>query len=105
MIEGIHKLILEDRIGKADFTLSQDQEEAFGIFYHFMRSVDLRATYLLTGSAGTGKTFLIQLLTRYVRKLGYKVVLLAPTGRAAKVITRRTQRSAFTIHHHIYSPR
>ncbi|MEL6133889.1 MAG: AAA family ATPase [Bacteroidota bacterium] len=101
----MHHQIIEDLVGRADFTLSKDQEEALGIFIHFMRSDELRATYLLTGSAGTGKTFLIQLFTRYVKKLGYKVVLLAPTGRAAKVITRRTQRAAFTIHHHIYSPR
>lgn len=73
-------------------------------FLHFLDSNLERAAYLLTGSAGTGKTFLINLFTKILKRHGYKVILLAPTGRAAKVITRRTRRHAFTIHHHIYSP-
>jgi len=95
--------MLLDLLGD-DLTLSPDQEEALARFLLFEKSDETRSTYLLTGSAGTGKTFLIGVFSRYLRKMGYKVVLLAPTGRAAKVITRRTQRLAFTVHHHIYSP-
>lgn len=96
--------ILDDLLGRESVTLSPDQDDALGTFLAFVRSDELRNTFLLTGSAGTGKTFLIRFFTQYLRKVGYKVILLAPTGRAAKVITRRTQRPAYTIHHHIYSP-
>ncbi len=73
-------------------------------FFRFLRSEEERSTFLLTGSAGTGKTFMINLVNQILLKEGYQVILLAPTGRAAKVITKRTHRLAFTIHHHIYSP-
>lgn len=84
--------------------LTDDQQDAMREFHHFLEADVPRSTYLLTGSAGTGKTFLINLFTRHLRKKGFEVILLAPTGRAAKVITRRTRRLAFTVHHHIYSP-
>lgn len=84
--------------------LTDDQQEAMRVFSHFLNADVPRSTYLLTGSAGTGKTFLINLFTRQLRKRGYEVILLAPTGRAAKVITKRTRRLAFTVHHHIFSP-
>ncbi|GAB4420998.1 MAG: AAA family ATPase [Bacteroidia bacterium] len=96
--------MLQELSGHADIVLSEDQEEAMRAFLQFLRSGEDRSTYLLTGSAGTGKTFLIGLFTRILTRSGYKVILLAPTGRAAKVITRRTKRLAYTIHHHIYSP-
>ncbi|MEO1450994.1 MAG: AAA family ATPase [Bacteroidota bacterium] len=89
---------------KEEIQLTDDQEKALGTFLDFLRSYDDRSTLLLTGSAGTGKTFLINIFSRHLRKLGYKVILLAPTGRAAKVITQRSNRLAYTIHHHIYSP-
>ncbi|MDP5170196.1 MAG: AAA family ATPase [Bacteroidia bacterium] len=84
--------------------LTDDQRAALGEFDEFIRAGVPRSAFLLTGSAGTGKTFLINILSRELKRKGYDVVLLAPTGRAAKVITRRTKRLAFTIHHHIYSP-
>lgn len=97
--------ILQDLLGKSDITLSSDQTEALEAFVRFEKQHAERPAFMLTGSAGTGKTFMIGLFTELLRKSGYKVVLLAPTGRAAKVITRRTRRLAYTIHHHIYSPR
>ena len=102
MSNDLLKQILADLLGDADITLTPDQEEALHQFSDFSRTNENRATYLLTGSAGTGKTFMINIFTQLLRKSGYKVVLLAPTGRAAKVITRRTRRPAYTIHHHIY---
>jgi len=104
VMDDLRKQILEDLLGEANINLSEDQYDAVREFVRFMDSDDFRATFLLTGSAGTGKTFLIRLFARMLRKSGYKVILLAPTGRAAKVITRRTRRPAYTIHHHIYSP-
>ncbi|MEM7370892.1 MAG: AAA family ATPase [Bacteroidota bacterium] len=100
----LRQQLIQDLLGRENIVLSEDQEEALKTFSYFMDAEEERATFLLTGSAGTGKTFLINLLTLMLRRSGYKVVLLAPTGRAAKVITRSTKRLAFTIHHHIYSP-
>ena len=88
---------LLNQLGAEGFTLTDEQEKALGTFMDFAKSRDMRSTYLLTGSAGTGKTFLIKLFTNLLRQQGYKVVLLAPTGRAAKVVTRRT--GAYRLHH------
>ncbi|MEM7659498.1 MAG: AAA family ATPase, partial [Bacteroidota bacterium] len=96
--------MLQDILGQQNVRLSVDQEEALGLFMRFIREEEYRSAFLLTGSAGTGKTFLISIFTKLLRKSGYKVILLAPTGRAAKVISRSAKRAAFTIHHHIYSP-
>ncbi|MEZ4773628.1 MAG: AAA family ATPase [Bacteroidia bacterium] len=96
--------LLKDLLGKDDITLTEDQDDALHVFIDFLRSKQAFSAYLLTGSAGTGKTFLISLFTQILRKSGFKVILLAPTGRAAKVISKRTKRLAYTIHHHIYSP-
>lgn len=100
--DDLKAFILNELLEEGDITLTDEQETALGVFMDFYKSEDMRSTYLLTGSAGTGKTFLIRLFTKMLRRQGYKVVLLAPTGRAAKVVTRRTGRTAFTIHHHIY---
>jgi exodeoxyribonuclease V len=103
-MDELRTRMLDDLIGAEGITLSTDQDQALTSFMAFEKSEESRSTYLLTGSAGTGKTFLIGLFRRYLKKLGYKVILLAPTGRAAKVISRRTQKVAYTIHHHIYNP-
>ena len=61
-----------------------------------------RDCFLLKGYAGTGKTTLISTLIKVLPKFGYKSVLLAPTGRAAKVMTNYSKRMAQTIHRKIY---
>ncbi|MCY7352018.1 MAG: AAA family ATPase [Cytophagaceae bacterium] len=58
--------------------------------------------FLLKGYAGTGKTTLISALIKVLSKFGYKAVLLAPTGRAAKVMATYSKKKAFTIHKKIY---
>ena len=95
--------IVEDILNASDARLTNDQEDALQAFWDLLHSTLDRRTLLLTGSAGTGKTFMINLFTKILKKSGYKVILLAPTGRAAKVISRRTKSAAFTIHHHIYN--
>lgn len=97
--------MFRDLLGRDDIVLTDGQEFALTQFLDFEKSYFPRSTFLLTGSAGTGKTFLINLFTQILRRLGYKVILLAPTGRAAKVVTKRTKKLAYTIHHHIYSPK
>lgn len=58
--------------------------------------------FLLKGYAGTGKTSLVGALVRTMKMLKQRVVLLAPTGRAAKVMGGYADTSAGTIHRHIY---
>jgi exodeoxyribonuclease-5 len=58
--------------------------------------------FLLKGYAGTGKTTLISALVKVLPRVKLKSVLLAPTGRAAKVISNYSGRKAFTIHKRIY---
>ena len=61
--------------------------------------------FLLKGYAGTGKSTLIGHLVQHLQKFSFKSILIAPTGRAAKVISNYSNRSAFTIHKQIYYPK
>ena len=61
--------------------------------------------FLLRGYAGTGKTTTISTVVKNLWKAGKKSVMLAPTGRAAKVISNYAGKSAFTIHKKIYHPK
>ena len=84
-------------------TLKQDvvlQKLAF-----FVLESNKDALFLLKGYAGTGKTTLIGSLVKNLWKAKLKSVLLAPTGRAAKVISNYSGRQAHTIHKNIYYPK
>ncbi len=59
--------------------------------------------FILKGYAGTGKTYLIGQLAKELAAQNREVVLLAPTGRAARVLSRKTGCRASTIHRHIYN--
>ncbi|HLL94807.1 MAG TPA: AAA family ATPase [Spirosoma sp.] len=61
-----------------------------------------RDCFLLRGYAGTGKTTLVGTLIKVLPRFGYKSVLLAPTGRAAKVMSNYAKKPAQTIHRKIY---
>ncbi|QLE02966.1 AAA family ATPase [Galbibacter sp. BG1] len=71
----------------------------------FIFSEEKNELFLLKGFAGTGKTTIIGSLVTNLWKTLKKSVLLAPTGRAAKVITNYSGTTAHTIHKHIYFPR
>ncbi len=60
--------------------------------------------FVLTGSAGTGKTTLLRILCHALARAGLSVGLMAPTGRAARVLARRTGLPARTVHSHLYTP-
>lgn len=68
----------------------------------FLSSVNEDECFILKGYAGTGKTTLISALVKVLPKMKLKSVLLAPTGRAAKVISNYSGKKAFTIHKKIY---
>ncbi|WP_221391844.1 ATP-dependent RecD-like DNA helicase [Dyadobacter sp. NIV53] len=61
-----------------------------------------RDCFLLKGYAGTGKTTIISTLIKVIKNYGYKSILLAPTGRAAKVMSNYADKIALTIHKKIY---
>lgn len=63
-----------------------------------------RRAFLLKGYAGTGKTTLVSAIVRVLPPAGLQSVLLAPTGRAAKVLAGYSQKQALTIHRKIYRP-
>jgi len=68
----------------------------------FLMSTDKDKIFLLKGYAGTGKTSVVSALVRALNELKQKTILLAPTGRAAKVISGYSGFPAFTIHKKIY---
>ena len=75
------------------------------VLYHiaaFLLSQKENPTYVLRGYAGTGKTSLVKTLVRTLPTIGMRFVLMAPTGRAAKVLSNYTGQSASTIHRRIY---
>ena len=68
----------------------------------FLLSTKPNPTYILRGYAGTGKTTLVTTLVKTLPEIGMDFVLMAPTGRAAKVLSGYTRRFASTIHKKIY---
>ena len=68
----------------------------------FLMSTDPEKIFLLKGYAGTGKTSVVSALVRAMNVLQQKTMLMAPTGRAAKVIAGYSGFPAFTIHKKIY---
>lgn len=68
----------------------------------FLVSQEKEKLFLLKGYAGTGKTSVVSALVQALNELKQKTVLLAPTGRAAKVLSSYSGASAFTIHKKIY---
>ena len=86
-------------------TPTAEQEQAVGVFADFMADRHSRAAMILRGSAGTGKTTLAGAIVRALDNLKQKIVLLAPTGRAAKVFSLYAGSPAYTIHRRIYRQR
>ena len=68
----------------------------------FISTIGNRSIFILKGYAGTGKTTLISTLVKSLPVLGKRSVLMAPTGRAAKVLSKYSNKSASTIHKKIY---
>ena len=82
-----------------------EQEQAIQVFADFMTDAGSRVCMVLRGSAGTGKTTLAGAIVRGLASLKQKMVLLAPTGRAAKVFSLYAGSPAYTIHRRIYRQR
>ena len=87
------------------FDPTADQMHALDVFERFMTDSDEHCVMILRGSAGTGKTSLASVIVRTLLDLQYKISLLAPTGRAAKVFSLTSGQPAATIHRSIYRER
>ena len=79
-----------------------EQERAMQLFADFLTDREERTVFVLRGSAGTGKTTLAAAVVRALMSLNQKLVLMAPTGRAAKVFSGYAGCAAYTIHKRIY---
>lgn len=98
----LEKFIKNRIIQALPFTPNEGQDELLHILSQFIISKDEQKTFVLRGYAGTGKTSLMAALVRAMKELQQSIVLLAPTGRAAKVLARYAQTPAYTIHKFIY---
>ena len=79
-----------------------DQNAAIDVYMQFLSCRESMAAMILRGSAGTGKTTLVAAMVKTLTELKQKVILLAPTGRAAKVLSLNCGLPASTIHRKIY---
>jgi exodeoxyribonuclease V alpha subunit len=82
---------LEELAQSSEISLSEEQ---LGAIYRACRS----KVYILTGGPGTGKTTITNFIVRGLRRLGLKVKLAAPTGRASKKLSEATGEASSTIH-------
>ena len=87
------------------FTPTRDQLHALDTFAHFLADRADNCVMILRGSAGTGKTLLGSAMVKTFLRMGQKLLLLAPTGRAAKVFSVNSGQPAGTIHRKIYRER
>ncbi len=96
-----YKLLRQD----FKFVPTSKQDLFFQMVADFATNANPDEIFVLKGYAGTGKTTVISALVNNLGAINKKSVLLAPTGRAAKVIANYSKKQAFTIHKKIYFPK
>ena len=89
-------------INALPFSPNEGQEELLHLLTQFILSKKEQKAFVLRGYAGTGKTSIMAAVVKALGELKQPVVLLAPTGRAAKVLARYANKPAYTIHKYIY---
>ena len=99
MIQDELKYRIRQALG---LTPTTEQEQAIDVFTLFMTDRSEQVVMILRGSAGTGKTTLAGAIVKALAALKQKLILLAPTGRAAKVFSLYAGHAAYTIHRRIY---
>ena len=99
MIQDELKYRIRQALG---LTPTTEQEQAIDVFTQFMTDRSEQVVMILRGSAGTGKTTLAGAIVKALAALKQKLILLAPTGRAAKVFSLYAGHPAYTIHRRIY---
>ena len=101
VIKEFYKLLKSDFKHKA--TVRQDI--SLQLLADFVLGSSTNSLFLLKGYAGTGKTTIMSTLVKNLWKVKKSSVLMAPTGRAAKVLSNYSNKEAFTIHKKIYFPK
>ncbi len=81
---------------------TQNQLQALEALSSFFKAKEEKPVFVLKGYAGTGKTSLMAALTQTLAQYNVPTILMAPTGRAAKVFSNYTGKRAYTIHKRIY---
>jgi ATP-dependent exoDNAse (exonuclease V) alpha subunit len=95
-------LTMPSVLGFFPFTPNASQELVLRSLQEFVDSGKENRICILRGYAGTGKTSIMGALIRYMEAINRKSMLLAPTGRAAKVLSVASQKKAYTVHKVIY---
>lgn len=98
----IYKTVEELLLEKMPFAPTPSQREAIEVCAEYMEDGTELALMLLKGYAGTGKTLMMRTITQVAKVLGYDVLHMATTGRAAKQLAQTTGERAVTIHRQIY---
>jgi len=98
----LENFIIERIKAELPFEPNEEKEGLLQALGAFIVSRDERKAFILRGYAGTGKTSVMSALVRALEALKQPCVLLAPTGRAAKVLSRYSGQQAYTIHKKIY---
>lgn len=101
----ISSVFYKELLQKFPYSPTFKQNKLLQLLSDFIFNDDKDALFLLKGYAGTGKTTTISTFVNSLSAAGKKAVLLAPTGRAAKVIAIYSKKPAFTIHKKIYFPK
>ena len=96
------KIFQEKIKSNFEFSFTEEQRKITQHLSDYILSISTRNIFLLKGYAGTGKTSLISALVNSLSSVNKKPSLLAPTGRAAKVLSKYSKKSASTIHRKIY---
>ena len=97
----IYRLLLDS----LSFEPTLSQKKALEEITRFLVAENPKKFFVLKGYAGTGKTSLIKALIQTLHSMGNQTIQLAPTGRAAKVISRYSGYQASTIHKLLYYPK
>jgi exodeoxyribonuclease-5 len=98
----ISDFLLEKIKKNFPFTPTGEQDSALEQLNDFLFDRNVESLFLLKGYAGTGKSSMVGALVKTMNELRQKSVLLAPTGRAAKVFAAYAGQNAYTIHKKIY---
>ncbi|MBN2764653.1 MAG: AAA family ATPase [Bacteroidales bacterium] len=91
--------LLSDHLG---YPPTQGQQRLIEVLAGFVTENQRNRVLIIKGYAGTGKTTIVSSLVNVLESLGRKTLLLAPTGRAAKILSAYSGKHAYTIHKRIY---
>jgi exodeoxyribonuclease V len=94
--------IANTMLGHLPYSPTTGQQKLLDLMAEFVVKQGERELLIIKGYAGTGKTTMISIFIKALRELGMKTMLLAPTGRAAKVLASYAETTATTIHKKIY---